>query len=197
MADFLYRIDVWGLYFINHTLSNPFFDKFFPFITEVKNWYIAYIILFLILLFKGGRTGRIASLFLILLIISTDQFSSFFLKNLFERIRPCNAFGDLNVLVTCTESFSFPSSHAVNNFAAAMFFGKIFPKLKWPFFIVAALQAFSRPYVGVHYPSDALGGMIIGLLFGYLYSLIVIWIDGKIKNRTTKITDKYERVEFR
>ncbi|MFA7228426.1 MAG: phosphatase PAP2 family protein [Melioribacteraceae bacterium] len=197
MTEFLYGIDVWGLYFINHTLSNPFFDKFFPFITEVKNWYIAYIILFLILVIKGGRIGRIASLFLILLIVSTDQFSSFFLKNLFERIRPCNVFGDLNVLVNCTGSFSFPSSHAVNNFAVAMFFGKIFPKMKWSFIAVAALLAFSRPYVGVHYPSDALGGMLIGLLFGYIYALLVILIDDKIKNRTKKITDKYERVEFR
>ncbi|PKL82763.1 MAG: phosphatase PAP2 family protein [Ignavibacteriae bacterium HGW-Ignavibacteriae-3] len=197
MADLLYQIDVWLLYFINHTLSNPLFNKFFPFITEVKNWYIAYIILFLVLIIKGGRLGRIASLFLILLIISTDQFSSFFLKNLFERIRPCNVFGDLNVLVTCTESFSFPSSHAVNNFAAAMFFGKIFPKMKWSFFTVAFLEAFSRPYVGVHYPSDVFGGTLIGLFFGYIYAMIVLMIDSKINNRNRKITDKYERIEFK
>lgn len=197
MIDFLYQIDVWLLYFINHTLSNPLFDKFFPFITEVKNWYIAYIILFIILIIKGGRVGRIASVFLILLIITTDQFSSFFLKNLIGRIRPCNVFGDLNVLAACTGSFSFPSSHAVNNFAAAMFFGKIFPKMKWSFFIVAFLEAFSRPYVGVHYPSDVIGGTLIGLFFGYIYAMIVLMIDSRVNNRTKKLTDKYERIKFR
>ncbi len=197
MLDFLYKIDVWLLYFINHSLSNNLFNKFFPFITEVKNWYIAYIILFLILIIRGGRIGRIAAAVLILLVATTDQFSSFFLKNLFVRVRPCNVFPDLNILVTCTESFSFPSSHAVNNFAAAMFFSKIFPKLKWSFFTVAALMAFSRPYVGVHYPSDVIGGALIGMAFGYIFALIAIKIDDLFLQRKTKITDKYERIEFR
>ena len=197
MLDFFYSIDSWLLHFINNTLSNPLFDKFFPFITEVKNWYVAYIILFFILVIKGGRIGRIASIALIFLIIATDQFSSFFLKNLIARVRPCNVFTDLNVLVTCTESFSFPSSHAVNNFAAAIFFAKLFPKLKWSFFIVAILEAFSRPYVGVHYPSDAVGGALIGLFFGYIFAFLVIKIDNLFIQRKTKITDRYERVEFR
>ena len=197
MLDILYKIDVWLLYFINHNLSNRLFDKFFPFITEVKNWYIAYIILFLILVIRGGRIGRIAVIVLIFLVIATDQFSSFFLKNLIARVRPCNVFSDLNILVTCTESFSFPSSHAVNNFAAAMYFTKIFPKLKWLFFTVAALLAFSRPYAGIHYPSDSIGGALIGLVFGYIFALVAIKINDLFLQRKTKITDKYERIEFR
>ncbi|MCX6168898.1 MAG: phosphatase PAP2 family protein [Ignavibacteriales bacterium] len=197
MLDILYKIDVWLLYFINHALSNTLFDKFFPFITDIKNWYIAYIILLLLLIIRGGRIGRISAFFLILLVITTDQFSSFFLKNLFARVRPCNILPDLNVLVTCTESFSFPSSHAVNNFAAAMFFTKIFPKLKWTFFIVAVLIAFSRSYVGVHYPSDIIGGALIGTVFGYIFASTALKIDDLFLQRKTKITDKYERIEFR
>lgn len=197
MLEFLYQIDLKFLYFINHTLSNPFFDKLFPFITDVKHWYIAYIILFLILIVKGGRIGRIAAVAIILLIITTDQFNSFFLKNLVGRIRPCNIYSDLNVLVTCTESFSFPSSHAVNNFGAAIFFTKIFPKYKWSVFSVAILMAFSRPYVGIHYPSDVIGGALIGMIFGYIFAFIVIKIDSFISMKQTKITDKYERVKFR
>ncbi len=197
MLDFFYNMDSWLLHFINQNLSNPLFDKFFPFITEVKNWYVAYIILFLILIIRGGRIGRIASVALILLIVTTDQFSSFFLKNLFARLRPCNVFTDLNVLVTCTESFSFPSSHAVNNFAAAMFFAKLYPKLKWSFFTVAILQAFSRPYVGVHYPSDAIGGALIGLFFGYIFAFIVLNIENFFTKNKTKITERYERIKFR
>jgi undecaprenyl-diphosphatase len=194
LVDFLYNLDVSILYFINHTLSNPFFDKLFPFLTEVKNWYIAYVILFLIIILKGGRIGRIAAIGMILLVISTDQFSSFFLKNMIGRIRPCNVFNDLNILVTCTNSYSFPSSHAVNNFGAAIFFTMIFPKYKWYFFTVAVLMAFSRPYVGVHYPSDVLGGAIIGLIFGYVYAIIVLKIDNFVGQRKIKLTDKYERI---
>ncbi len=197
MFEFFYQLDVQLLYFINHTLSNSFFDKLFPFITEVKNWYIAYIILFLILIIKGGRIGRMAAVAMILLIVVTDQFSSSFLKNIVGRIRPCNVFQDLNVLVTCTESFSFPSSHAVNNFGMAMFFTKIFPKYKWSFFIVATLMAFSRPYEGIHYPSDAIGGALIGIFFGYIFAIILKYFDNLIFQRHTKITNKYERIEFK
>jgi len=197
MTDFLYQIDVKLFYFINHTLSNPIFDKLFPFITDVKNWYIAYIILFLICFIKGGRIGRIAAIGMILLVITTDQFSSFFLKSFFARTRPCNILQNVNILVACLNSYSFPSSHAVNNFSAAMFFSMIFPKIKWPLFIVAFIIAFSRPYVGVHYPSDVIGGAFIGMVFGYIFALIVIKIDNHFKEKKTKITDRYERVEFK
>ena len=196
MTEFLYQIDVSVFYFINHTIANPIFDKFFPFITEVKNWYITYIMLFLILTIKGGRTGRIAAVVFLVLITATDQFSSHFVKHLVERIRPCNILPDVRLLVGATQSFSFPSSHAVNNFAAAVYFTRIFPKYKWPLFIVAFLLAFSRPYVGVHYPSDIVGGALIGAVFGYIFAYLAMKIVNILKKRKTKITDKYERVEF-
>ncbi len=197
MLDFLYQLDVKVFYFINHTIANPVFDKFFPFITEVKNWYIAYIILFLILVIKGGRLGRIAAIGSLLLITASDQFSSFFIKHLVERIRPCNALPDVRLLVGATQSFSFPSSHAVNNFAAAMYFTKLFPKYKWPLFIAAFLLAFSRPYVGVHYPSDIIAGAFIGIGIGYVLAVIILKINDLFVKRGTKITDRYERVEFK
>lgn len=195
MLDVLYQIDLSIFYFINHNLSNPFLDKFFVFITEVKHWYIAYIILFLITIFKGGRIGKISAIGMILLVIASDQLSSSLLKNIFERIRPCNALPDVNILVGCTGSFSFPSSHAVNNFAAAFYFGKIFPKIKWILISVATLMALSRPYVGVHYPSDVIGGALIGALLGYLFALVVIRINNYIENKNKMITDKFERIK--
>lgn len=195
MIDVLYQIDLSIFYFINHNLSTPILDKFFTFTTEVKHWYIAYIILFFIVIFKGGRIGKISALGMILLVIASDQFSSTFLKNLFERIRPCNALPDVNILVGCTGSFSFPSSHAVNNFAAALYFGKLFPKFKWLLYSIAALMALGRTYVGVHYPSDILGGAIIGGVLGYLFALIVQRFENYFDAKTKKITDKFERIK--
>lgn len=197
MTEFLYQIDLNIFYFINHTISNPLFDKFFPFITDAKNWNIAYTILFLNLIIKGGRLGRIAAVGTVLLIIATDQFSSFFLKHIFERIRPCNVLPDVNILVTCTQSFSFPSSHAVNNFGGAVYFSRIFPKYKIALFTVAFLVSLSRPYVGVHYPSDVIGGALIGSVIGYLFSIIVLKTDEYISKKKNKITDKYERLEIK
>lgn len=179
MVEFLYSIDVSVFYFINHTLANPVFDKFFPFITEADHWFIAYLILWLILFFKGGRVGKIAAIGTIFLVTASDQLSSNLLKNLFERIRPCNVLADVNVFDGCSSSFSFPSSHAVNNFAAAVYFGRIFTRYKWIFLTVAVLVALSRPYVGVHYPSDIVAGALIGSLVGYIFSYLVLTIDKK------------------
>jgi undecaprenyl-diphosphatase len=78
-----------------------------------------------------------------------------------------------------------------------MFFSKIFPKIKWYLFITASLMAFSRPYIGIHYPSDAIGGAVIGMVFGYVFALVVIKIDKYFAGKKTKITDKYERVKFK
>lgn len=176
MIDFLYSVDVSVFYFINHTIANPLFDKFFPFITDVKNWLLVYIIFWLILMIKGGKKGRIAAIGILILIAVSDQISSNLLKNFFERIRPCNALPDVRILVGCTSSFSFPSSHAVNNFAFAVFFSIIYPRHKIPFYLIAFLLAFSRPYVGVHYPSDIIGGALIGSLIGYLFGILALYV---------------------
>jgi undecaprenyl-diphosphatase len=70
---------------------------------------------------------------------------------------------NVHLLVSCGSGFSFPSSHAVNNFAAALILAFFFPQNKWWFFGFAALVAFSRVYVGVHYLFDVIGGAVIGL----------------------------------
>ncbi len=172
MIEFLYNVDVALFYLINSTISNPVFDKLFVTLTDVNNWYITYIILWGLCFFKGGKIGKIAAFLVIPLIAVTDQFSSHLLKPLVERSRPCNVLDDVNILVTCTKSYSWPSSHAVNNFAVAGYFALLFPKYKHILFTVAALVALSRPYVGVHYPSDILGGALIGFGFGYLFAMI-------------------------
>ena len=170
MTEFLYSIDLVIFHFINQTISNPIFDKFFPFITSLPNWFIAYAILLGILVFNGGKKGKIAAVALFFLVLISDQLSSNLLKNYFQRIRPCNALDNINVLGKVLHSYSFPSSHAVNNFAVATFFYKLYPKLKWFLFITASLVALSRPYIGVHYPSDILAGAIIGVIIGLIFA---------------------------
>lgn len=192
MSDFLYNIDLQVFYFINHTMSNKVFDRFFPFITEIKHWYLAYLILWLILFIKGGRLGKIAAVAIILAITFSDQLSSHFLKDLFARVRPCNILPDVRLLISSTDSFSFPSSHAVNNFTIAVLLLRIFPKYKWVLLISAFLIALSRPYVGVHYPSDIFFGALIGSAIGYGFSWLVIaadkWFAGRnfFKSKTNK-----------
>ncbi len=187
MIDFLYSVDVAIFRFINSGLANPITDKLMPFITDVTHWYLVYVMLWFIILFKGGKYRIGLAIGMIILVICSDQISSNLLKNLFDRPRPCKVLENVHLLVTCTDSFSFPSSHAVNNFAAAMFFTIFYRHLKWILFSVATLMALSRIFVGVHYPSDVVGGALIGILIGYLlakiYNILLVKIYSLLEKK--------------
>jgi undecaprenyl-diphosphatase len=186
MTDYLYGIDLSIFYFFNHTISTPVLDKFFSLITNVNNWYVAYIILLLISIIKGGRAGRIVALGVLILIAFTDQVNSVLIKEFFHRARPCNVLPDVITPMGCTGTFSFPSSHAFNNFAAATFIVRFFPRLWGALFITAVLISISRIYLGLHYPSDVLGGAILGSVVGYLFATFVKWIDKRTHHESKK-----------
>lgn len=177
MQDFFYSLDLAVFYLFNHSLSTPFLDKLFSIITNVNNWYIAYVILLGIVFTKGGVRGKIAVVLVILLIVATDQLGHKVIKEIFQRIRPCNALTDVITPLGCNGTYSFPSNHALNNFAAAMFFTRLFPKFKWILFITASLVALSRVYLGLHYPSDIIGGAILGAAFGYLFAVAAKFLE--------------------
>lgn len=189
MTELLYSIDLSIFYFFNHTISLPILDRFFSIITNVNNWFIAYVILLSISWTKGGQKGKIAVIGVLLLILVADQTGYRILKEFFARPRPCHFLTDVITPNGCTGTYSFPSNHALNNFAAAMFFYKLFPKLKWVLFITASLISISRVYLGLHYPSDILGGAIIGLAFGYIFSYAAIYLDNYLNQKRLKKTD--------
>jgi undecaprenyl-diphosphatase len=186
MVDFLYHVDLQVLYFFNHTLSFHIFDKFFSIITNVNNWFIAYVILLFISFLKGGIKGKFAVLGVILLIIFTDQLGFKILKEFFHRPRPCVTLQDVLTPLGCNGTWSFPSNHALNNFAAATFYYILFPKLKWALFIPAILVSLSRVYLGLHYPSDILGGAVIGIGAGYFFAAATLKVTSIIENRKDK-----------
>ncbi len=183
MINFFYNIDVSIFYFINQTFSTPFLDKFFITITLVDNWFIAYLILWGILFFKGGKRGKIAAILIILLVVMSDQIGFKIIKAYFERPRPCTVLPNVITPIGCAGSFSFPSNHALNNFAVATFFYLLFPNLKWILYITATLIALSRVYLGVHYPSDIIGGALIGIIIGYLFALLQFKIEDILEKR--------------
>lgn len=91
------------------------------------------------------------------------------LKNLFARIRPCDVNTQIQLLIARPDDFSFPSGHTVASFAAvaALYFSGE-RKLWKPALALACLIAFSRLYLYVHYPTDILGGIFVGLAAGYI-----------------------------
>jgi len=182
MIEILRSIDVRLFYFLNKDIANPVFDKFFPFITDIHSWILVYVIFLVILFIKGGRLGRLAFWGILIVILVSDQFSSNFLKHAIQRIRPCNALENVRLLVPCLSSYSFPSSHAVNNFAAAAFFSRLYPRYKITLYSIASVVALSRPIVGVHYPSDILAGALIGWVIGYLFAILLLKIYERFFN---------------
>jgi undecaprenyl-diphosphatase len=167
MPEGIYNIDKWLFHLLNTSIANSLFDAAMPYITSINNWWLVYFFLFGWLLWKGGMSGRICALTLIITILISDQLNSFIIKEIFERLRPCANLEHVRLLVPCPGGHSFPSSHATNNFAAAIVLSKYFPYYKWLYFSIAALIAFSRVYIGVHYPSDIIGGAFLGLIIGY------------------------------
>lgn len=169
--DTLLSIDRQLFFFVNQGLRNPLFDVFFPFLTDLNRTpavLVAFVLLWLLLLFRGGVRGRIVALILIPTIIVSDQLNSSWLKFLMERPRPCHELLNVHLLVGCGSGFSFPSSHAANSFAAAVVLSFFYPRWTWAFLLFAASVAFSRVYVGVHYPSDVLAGAVVGIIVGGL-----------------------------
>ena len=171
MLDFLYNIDLSIFHFINFTLANPVFDLIMPIITSVKFWMPIYIISLALLMWKGGKKGRFLALVLIVGIVISDQTNSTFLKSLFDRVRPCHTVETARLLIGCPGGLSFPSSHAFNNFCAAMIISMFYSDKKWIFLSIAGVIAFTRPYCGVHYPSDILAGAVLGSILGYILAI--------------------------
>jgi len=85
------------------------------------------------------------------------------LKEWIERDRPAVGDPDPEPIVHLPATFSFPSGHATVSFACATVLAFAVPRLAWPLYALAAAIAFSRVYVGVHYPFDVLAGAVLGV----------------------------------
>lgn len=165
LADAVGGIDRAAFILINTALRHPFLDLLMPFVTEKWNFVVPMALAALYLLVKGGRQGRWIVVSAALLIVCADA-SATALRSYFHRVRPCQVLQGVQLLVGCSDSFSFPSNHATNAFALAAFFAVYYRKLAIPLFIVAGLAGYSRVYLGVHYPLDVLGGICLGVTFG-------------------------------
>jgi undecaprenyl-diphosphatase len=158
----LQRLDTAIFYFINHACSHPFFDRAMPLLTKFGERDILLCVALLVLLFCRKKE-KILGVYLLVGLSVTYELV-FFLKNWVARPRPFVTLSGVHVL-THAGSFSFPSSHATNAFLAATLLS---PAVKSPFYLylLAGGVAFSRIYLGVHYPSDTIAGALIGVVLG-------------------------------
>ena len=86
------------------------------------------------------------------------------MKNLIKRDRPCEVLSSVHGRITAGDRFSFPSGHTAAAMVMAVLIADFFPILTLPATGWASMVGFSRIYLGVHYPTDILAGMAIGLI---------------------------------
>lgn len=172
MIDKILQLDRELLVFLN-SLGSEKYDGLWLFITSQANW-IPVFLIFAYLVFKhlGWKHSVLVLVMIALMITLTDQTTNLF-KDGFQRLRPGSdpdLAGHIRAVIT-RKSYSFISGHASNSMAAAMFLFLVMRRhVKYTGFIFLwpLIFAYSRIYLGLHYPFDILCGYVWGILMAFL-----------------------------
>lgn len=186
--DFLYQLDLKLLALINQRFTWSILDQFIPWFIDLHKGYGFWILVIIILvtLYRVNRGAFWFGLF-VLICLGINDFIGSQIKNWFLRERP-NVAG-VHVLLRCPHfgGPSFPSNHTAN----AFFVWGILPlRNKWLKYLLLGLALFigySRVYCGVHYPSDVLGGALLGL--GWAWIAYRVWQNYLTRFLVKKIGD--------
>jgi membrane-associated phospholipid phosphatase len=178
---YINALDSYLYHLINQGTANSAFDTLMPFLSErgytLLFPYVAYM---LWVAFRRKKEGDSETFSLALWTIVVSVTACFLtdwtaneLKHVIGRIRPCHVEEGVRLLGACTQSSSMPSSHASNSFAYAFplfFMTRGYMRLRWRIYplVIAGFIAYSRPYIGVHYPGDIAVGAVLGLFISTL-----------------------------
>lgn len=158
------------LEFIHGLIACKWLDIFFKSFTALGNGGAIWIIITLILLVfpKTRKCGLTMAISLILCLI----FGNLLLKPLVARTRPFDVKTALEIIISKPTDFSFPSGHTFSSFASAFTIFKNYRKCGIAAIIFASLMAFSRLYLCVHYPTDVLAGIVMGIIISNISNKI-------------------------
>ena len=172
------------LFFMLNGSDSPFLDRFMWLYSGKAVWLpLAFFILVVLLYKKKWRESILILLAIVLVITLCDQFASHVCKPIFTRFRPTHHPDFMDQVKTVFDyrggRYGFISSHAANAFGFAIFMSLLFRYrlFTWTIFLWAALTAYTRVYLGVHFISDIVPGAIAGVFFGWL----VYWLYVKVR----------------
>ena len=180
MSQAIYSLDFSILDAIQEHLRTLWLDAVIPYLTMLGDAGAIWILLAIVLMLIPGKRKvgfTVAAALLIDLIICNG-----ILKPLIARIRPYDLHTGISLLVKAPTDYSFPSGHTAASFAAASALLYRKDRLWIPAMVLAALIAFTRLYLYVHYPSDVLCGILVGFLAGWIgWKVATRWIYPRLK----------------
>lgn len=165
-----YAFDWDVLYWIQEHMKNAFNDFLMPKLTMLGEVGAVWIIICLILLFtkKYRRGGIMLAVGLLLGVLIGNAV----LKNLVARPRPCWLDENIQMLIAIPKDYSFPSGHTLSSVIAATILTKVNKKFAWFAVPLAAVIAFTRLYLFVHFPTDIIAGLVLGIIIGLFVSFV-------------------------
>jgi undecaprenyl-diphosphatase len=178
-------LDTSLLLLINHGMANALLDMLMPALS-MRGFLLVTPYLLAMLLMSAHKEDREGKTYLAMavwtLVIAfcawyLSEWAEDALKVAIARERPCRALQDIRLIIHCPKSFSMPSGHAITSFAvAAPLYHLPRPYIApiWRLYpvVLASLIAFSRLYLGVHYPTDVLAGALLGAFIGLALSIL-------------------------
>lgn len=179
LRNILLSFDYTLWYYLNSEWHNYILDAIMPYVRNQWTWGPLYLFLLTFMTLNYGRRGWMWCIFFLLTFAISDYLSASVMKPFFMRSRPCNnPFLQQMVhnIVPCGSGASFPSAHAANHFALAVFMavtlqGKV--KFIWWYALTWAIViGYAQVYVGVHFPLDVICGGLLGFGAGTLTSKV-------------------------
>lgn len=164
---------------INRDLKKPIFNVFFYYYTNIAGPTVIGIFVLVSLSLGRGFFGDSSKEMVLSLFLSTLFVQ--FLKRVFNRNRPYWILENLNTYGIDLRDYSFPSGHTTAAFTVATTLSLNFPMWAILLMIMALLVAISRVYLAVHYPTDVVAGLLIGVLTSlivhiYVFDPVMGWI---------------------
>ncbi len=167
LSEFEINILIW----IQENLKCAFLDFVMPLVTYLAEYGLVPIVVsaVLICIKRTRRCGLAMALSIVMGFIVVNLG----LKPLIARVRPYAAYPLYELLIDAQSDFSFPSGHTLVAFECAMSLSLYYKKLALPAIVIASLVGFSRMYLYVHYPTDVLCSVALGMVFAFMSKMIV------------------------
>jgi undecaprenyl-diphosphatase len=189
MQELILQLDYWLLAQINQRWTSSLTDFIFYWLSDLNKItgfkFIAPLLVLFFYIYRYKKQG-IIKFVILLLAVGFSDWTGGRIKHVFERARPNENTALQVVPRTDAGGASFYSNHSSNMMTFAVYTSEFFPAAKIPLVGLAGLVAYSRVYNGVHYPSDVLFGMIMGLVWGFLFLKLIRRLETTSARKTAE-----------